>query len=53
MILDGELVKMANFDTIFHENSSEDDTDNTQISLEYALNLPEPIVIRGVGNMTV
>lgn len=45
--------KMANFDTIFHENSSEDDTENTHISLEYAHTVPEAIVIRGVGRMTM
>ena len=44
---------MANFDAIFHENSSEDDTENTQMSLEYAHTVPEAIVIRGVGHMTM
>lgn len=44
---------MANFDTIFHDNSSEDDTENTQISLEYSQSVPEAIAIRGVGHMTM
>ncbi|XP_028404215.1 cysteine-rich hydrophobic domain-containing protein 2-like [Dendronephthya gigantea] len=44
---------MANFDTIFHDNSSEDDAENTQVSLEYSPTVQQAIVIRGVGHMTI
>lgn len=44
---------MASFDTIFNDNIEEDDSENTQISLDYSQTTPEPIVIRGVGHMTV
>ena len=44
---------MANFDTIFNDNIDEEDSENTQISLDYSQPTQEPIVIRGVGHMTV
>lgn len=44
---------MASFDTIFNDNIEEDDSENTQISLDYSQTIPEPIVIRGVGHMTI
>lgn len=43
---------MANFDAIFDENLQEDEQ-VSQVSDELVQVTPEPVVIRGVGHMTV
>lgn len=43
---------MANFDAIFDENLQEDEQ-VSQASDEHVQVTPEPVVIRGVGHMTV
>lgn len=43
---------MANFDAIFDENLQEDERDS-RASDEHVQVTPEPVVIRGVGHMTV
>lgn len=43
---------MANFDAIFDENLQEDER-SSRVSDEHVQVTPEPVVIRGVGHMTV
>lgn len=43
---------MANFDAIFDENLQEDER-SSRVSDEHARVTPEPVVVRGVGHMTV
>lgn len=43
---------MANFDAIFDENLQEDEQ-GSRASSEHVQVTPEPVVIRGVGHMTV
>lgn len=43
---------MANFDAIFDENLQEDER-SSRVSEEHVQVTPEPVVIRGVGHMTV
>ena len=43
---------MANFDAIFDENFDEDEH-HSRVSDEYVPMSPDPIVIRGIGHMTV
>ena len=43
---------MANFDAIFDENLQEDER-GSRASDEHVQVTPEPVVIRGVGHMTV
>ena len=39
---------MADFDTIYEEND-----DELPVSSDVVINLPDPIVIRGAGNVTM
>jgi len=43
---------MANFDAIFDENLQEDEQ-SSRVSDEHVQVTPEPVVVRGVGHMTV
>lgn len=41
---------MADFDAIYEE---EDDEDRVEIEDDLTINVPDPIVLRGAGNVTV